>query len=294
MASADEPKSDVPGQHHIFAFPAWTRLASMLLRLLALTNVLYVAAHIVLDMMTGSRSAPPLAVGLGLALFSGLPILFASLLGRHYRGVASIAPPSLVLKLPGDQFEVPLESIKEIRPFRLPLASPGFSLVLASRRTFERTLTLPDPRVLLAALSAHVEAAQIALDHPSIRFAQEKHALGRRGKLYRVVKFGVVPLVFAVILFRLHQYIVYGGPFGQYHMYGLRPYLIAFFIRWAGVAGALVVVAVLVRVLVEPLTLMSTYLASRYARMFRQTAEIVADVVYFVLIPLYVISALLA
>ena len=67
----------------------------------------------------------------------------------------------------------------------------------------------------------------------------------------------VVPLVFAVILFRLHQYIVFGGAFGQYHLQGLRVYLTAFLIRWAGVAGALVVVAVLSRIFCDRQLLIS-------------------------------------
>ena len=107
------------------------------------------------------------------------------------------------------------------------------------------------------------------------------------------MKYGVVPLVFAVILFRLHQYIMYGGAFGQYHLSGLGPYLRAFFMRWTGVAGGLVVFAGLVRCVVEVLSFGGTYLFAAHARGIRRAAEIVADVAYFVLIPAYVLAMLL-
>ena len=198
-----------------------------------------------------------------------------------------------MLTLRRERFEVPLASIQAVRPLRLPLPGPGIRLVLASNRSFERLLVLPDPAALLSALEGALPSAQDALAHPAIRFATARRTHGRRRWPYFVVKYGLVPLVFAIVLFRLHQYIMYGGAFGQYHLSGLGPYLRAFLLRWLGVAGGLVVYAGLVRFGVEVLSLGGTYLFATHARGIRRAAEIVVDIAYFFVIPAYVLAMLL-
>ena len=292
--STTESNSRGRGEFAIHAFGPAARTLAVGLRLAALLNVLYVAAHIVSDIVTGSKTAPPLAVAFGIAVFSGGPLLLALLLGKTHRGKAEVGPTRLALTLRRERFEIPFDSIQDVRPLRLPLPGPGFRLVLGSNRSFQRRLVLRDPAGLLAALGEKLPAALPALEHPAIRFAEARRTRGRRRWPYFVVKYGIVPLTLAIILFRLHQYIVYGGAFGQYHLFGLGPYVSAFLLRWVGVLGALVVYAGLVRLLLEVLTLGVTYLLPRRAAGLRRAAEILADVAYFVLIPGYVLSHLLA
>jgi hypothetical protein len=285
-----------PPGHDGFLVHAYSPVArgiAVVLRLAALLNVLYIAVFIVRDIVTGSRGAPPIAVAMGLAVFSGGPFLVALLLGGAVKGRIAIAPDTLVLTLRRERFEIPLASIRAIRPLWLPLPGPGLRLVLASNRSFARRLVLPDPAALLVALDGALPAAQSALAHPAIRFATARRTHGRRRWPYFAVKYGLMPLVFAIILFRLHQYIVYGGAFGQYHLSGLGPYLHAFFLRWMGVAGGLVVYAGLVRFAVELLALGATYLFAARAQGIRRAAEILADLAYFVVIPAYVLALLL-
>ncbi|MRG91419.1 hypothetical protein [Polyangium spumosum] len=278
----------------VHAYGPAARTLAVALRLAALLNVLYVAAHIVGDMVTGSKTAPPLAVASGIALFSGGPLLVAFLLGRAHRGKAQIGPERLAIDLRRERFEIPMASIEGVRPWRLPLPGPGIRLVLGSNRSFQRRLALRDPAGLLKALGEVLPAARLALDHPAIRFAEARRAHGRRRWPYFVAKYGVLPLALAIVLFRLHQYIVFGGPFGQYHLMGLGPYVSAFLLRWVGVLGALVVYAGLVRIVVEVLSLGLSYLLPGRAKGVRRAAEILADVAYFMLVPGYVLSHLLA
>ncbi|MDI1449320.1 hypothetical protein [Polyangium sp. 6x1] len=297
MADAPESPAEAsppgPAEFTVHAYGPATRVLSVALRLAALLNVLYVAAHIATDIVTGSRTAPPLAVALGIAFFSGGPLVLALLLNRNHRGKAEIGPERLTLTLRRERFEIPNDSMKAIRPWRVPLPGPGLRLVLGSNRSFQRRLVPEDAAALLSALGEKLPAARSALDHPAIRFAEARRALGRRWP-YFVVKYGLIPLGLAIVLFRLHQYIMYGGPFGQYHLFGLGPYLGAFFLRWLGVLGALVVYAGLVRIVAEVLALGATYLIPRRAKGLRRIAEIVLDIAYFVLVPAYVLAHLLA
>jgi hypothetical protein len=294
-ATGPTAETSSPGQEEftVQACGPITRGVAVVLRLVALLNVLYIAAFIVRDLVTGSRSAPPLAVAMGLAVFSGAPFLLALLLGHAVKGRIAIEPGKLVLTLRSERFEIPLASILAIRPLRLPLPGPGLRLVLASNRSFERRLVLPDPAALLTALGEALLSARSALAHPAVRFATARLTHGRRRWPYLVVKYGVIPLVLAILVFRLHQYIMYGGPFGQYHLLGLASYLRAFLVRWMGVLGGLVVYAGLVRFAVEALSFGGTYLVANHARGIRRAAEIVADIAYFVLIPAYVLALLL-
>jgi apolipoprotein N-acyltransferase len=295
-ATGSTAKTSPPGQDDftVHAYGPAARGVAVALRLVALLNVLYIAAFIVRDIVTGSRGAPPLAVAMGLASFSGVPFLLALLIGNAGKGRISIEPDKLVLTLRRERFEVPTASILAIRPLRLPLPGPGIRLVLTSNRSFERRLVLPDPAALLSAFDEALPSSRSALDHPAIRFATARRTHGRRRWPYFAVKYGLIPLVFAIVLFRLHQYIMYGGPFGQYHILGLGSYLRAFLMRWTGVAGGLIVYAGLVRFAVEVLSLGGTYLFAAHARGIRRAAEVVADIAYFVLIPAYVLALVLS
>ena len=290
-ATGSPVEKSPPGQADltVHAYSPIARGASVALRLVAVLNVLYLAAFIVRDIVTGSRGAPPLQIVMGLALFSGGPLLLALLVGMASKGTIAIEAEKLVLTLRRERFEIPMASIAAVRPFLLPLPGPGIRLVLASNRSFERRLVLPDPAALLVALPS----AESALSHPTVLFATARRTHGRRRWLYFVVKYGVVPLAFTIILFRLHQYIMYGGAFGQYHLYGLGPYLRAFLLRWAGVGGGLVVYAGLVRFALEVVALGATYLFRAHARGIRRAAEVLADIAYFFVIPAYVLAMLL-
>ena len=76
---------------------------------------------------------------------------------------------------------------------------------------------------------------------------------GRPGALDRrpFLKFGVVALVPTLPLFRLHQWIAYGGTFGEYYTYGLQAYVLGFAVFWATFVVDLVLYAAILRAAAE-------------------------------------------
>jgi apolipoprotein N-acyltransferase len=97
----------------------------------------------------------------------------------------------------------------------------------------------------------------------------------------------VFALVPALPVFRLHQWIAYGGTFGEYYAYGLRPYAIAFAIYWGTAVIYLVLWAALLRVLLEPLVVAAAWLAPARALGVRRAVETVDRVLYYGGVPLF-------
>jgi hypothetical protein len=287
------PAGHLPSRLEVHAYTAPARLVAAALQALAALNILYIAANIVHDIVEGEQTAPPLIIALGLALFSGVPAITVALLRRLFTATVELQPPLLMLALRRAQFEIPLSSIKAIRPLKLPLPYPGIALEMTSGRRFRYRLQLADPSALLAAIGEELPSAQAALRHPSIVHASARYLLARRGWVYRVIKFVLFPLVLTVILFRLDQYIVYGGLFGQYYLFGLAAYLKSFGSFWAGTTGGLVVYAGTFRLAAEALALPLTWAAPSRARLVRRAVEIFCLLAYFGAVPAYVLARLL-
>jgi len=120
-------------------------------------------------------------------------------------------------------------------------------------------------------------------------------ALGGRSFLDNaILKFAVYSLVPTLPVFRLHQYITYGGTFGEYYTYGLKAYLVAFGIWWASFAIYLVMFAALFRAVVEVLAMIAAVLAPARALTARRFLERAQRVVYYVGIPSWIALRLLA
>ncbi|MCU0684253.1 MAG: hypothetical protein MUF34_18765 [Polyangiaceae bacterium] len=270
------------------AYPAALRALAVFLQVLAALNVAYIGENVILDLLEGTRRAPALLVAQALAAFSGGPWALTALLRRLRRAKVELGATHLTLTLRGTQVEIPLASIKALRPFALPLPGAGLALELASGRRFRQRLLLDAPGALLAALAERLPAARGALGRPPVAFADAQHERSRQPWYFWALKWGVYPLVLTVIVFRLNQFIMYGGPLGQYQMYGLGPYLKSFLNYWASTAGGLALYAAIVRALAEPLAFALTWLLPARARLFRGGAEIVCQGAYFVLVPAFV------
>jgi apolipoprotein N-acyltransferase len=90
--------------------------------------------------------------------------------------------------------------------------------------------------------------------------------------------FALVP---TLPLFRLHQWIAYGGTFGEYYTYGLEAYLLGFAIYWATLTIDLVLYAAALRVVAEAVALPATYLAPARAERVRRVVEVANRVFYY-------------
>ncbi|WP_395847376.1 hypothetical protein [Cystobacter fuscus] len=276
-----------PRQATLPGFPvrAWTapqRLADAVLQALLVAAVLAAAVLVLVFTFTGDANPmPPPWAGVLALLALGL---YGLLRLSRWRSAATlqVEPERLVLERRGDRFEIPVSSVESVRGWRLPLPGVGLVLRMRSGRNFQYGVQVEDPLPVLEALGQEQAQAREEARHPLTAFAHARATVLRPGALLLAFKFLLFPLIPGGIMFRANQYITYGGPFAQYRMYGLAPYLQSFFTYWVYFAAALVVYAAILRVPTEALALGGTWLSPRHARGIRRFVEITCALLYFV------------
>ena len=277
----------------ISAVPRAVRVALIALQALAVANVLYLVEHIVGDAIEGTRTAPPRAVAMGLVFVSGVPWAIASWVRRTCTGTFASNATHIILSLRRSHLEIPIAALNAIRPLVIPLPWPGFGFDMQSGHLFRYQVLANEPGRVLSALAQHAEIAHAALKSPAVAYADAKWKYTWRHRLLALVKWGLFPLVLAGLLFRLDQYIMFGGAFGQYHLQGLGPYVDSFVTYAAGAASYLVLYASVVRLAVEPLVFALTWLFTAHAGPLRKVGEGICLFAYFVLLPALVAYRLL-
>lgn len=282
----------VPSRFTLHAHPVPLRLLGALAKALAGANLLLAAALLLLGGLSGAQPPGPFAVARELALFSLLPLAILFVVQRIGAATVDVEASRLVITRREARFEVPLESVAAARPWRLPLPGPGLSLRMKSGRRFTYGLETAELSSLLAALrSAGVAGA--APEHPMAAWAQARLAAAH-GRRFYALKYGLFPLAPAALLFRLHQYIEYGGWLGQYYSLGLKAYLGTLAHDWLDVELQLVLYASVWRALIEAVAISAAWLAPARARTMRRSAEIACHIVYYVGIPALLAFLLLA
>jgi hypothetical protein len=219
-----------------------------------------------------------------LVYFCFLPYTLTRMLRQTAAATLRVEPARLVLTTRTTRFEIPMEAVKEVRLWRLPLPGPGLTLWLKSGRVFGHGLEREDVAPVLEALGRVSALGAAERAHPLVGFAQARAAY-RPGRWALGLKFGLAPLVVAVIFFRAHQYIAYGGPFAEYHMYGLAAYLRTFLLYWVGAASMLLLYSTAWRIVVEAVSGAAAWFAPRWARGVRRFAEIACVLLYYVGVP---------
>jgi hypothetical protein len=282
-----------PSRLPVHACTAPVRFVTAALRVLAALNVVYIAAVFVHAMLVGEPPASALLVAQGLVLFSGVPWALAALLDRFCAATLEIEPARLLLTVRGARFEIPLASVAGLRPFWLPLPGAGLFLVMTSERRFRYRLLPDPPGPVLAALSSVLPAARGLEEHPTMAYAGARYEIARRRWYFWLGKFGLLPLCIAAVIFRLNQYILYGGAFGEYHLYGLARYLRSFAFSWIEVLSGLVVYAGTLRVVAEIFLWLSAFALPRRARTVRRIIEALCQLAYFGLVPALLLWRLL-
>ncbi|MDC0707733.1 hypothetical protein POL68_04560 [Stigmatella sp. ncwal1] len=271
-----------------FPVHAWKpaiRLLAAGAQVMSTANLLFFMYIFALDTVTGEGLVTPQRAAIQLVGFSLLPTFLTWLLRRSSKATLEVGPEFLVLTLREERFEVPRESIASVHPWRLPLPGAGVVLRMKSGRLFTHHLEVPSPLPLLAALGEVPPTVASAAQHPHSLFGQARYE-GRRKYWDSVaLKFGLFPLIPTGIMFRAHQYITFGGPFGQYRMFGLTSYLKTFAGYWILFTTSLVLYACFWRILSEALAFALTWLMPSRARGVRQSVEWLCRLVYYVGIP---------
>jgi len=270
----------------VIAYPLPWRIAAA-----ALTSIsrgsLPVLAVLVLWLGAELRLDNPLRL---LRVFSGLvvvPAVLGWLLARAFEGRVTVADGLLVLERQTQRIEIPCASIGRIVPWSIPLPAGGLWLMLRSGRRFPLALQLADPVALVEALVAAGAPAQLAeaAREPAAVYARSLPAPPSwYGALLRYALFALVP---TLPLFRLHQWIAYGGTFGEYYMYGLPAYALGFLLFWSTSAISLVLWRAVLRTLAEPLVLACAHLAPQRTPRVRGLVERLVTVLYYAAVPAY-------
>lgn len=294
-ASDGDAGTAAPSRVSVHAYSAVLRGVTIALSVVAALNVANLAAHVAADVFMGTRSAPPFALAMTLAVFSGAPLLAVAALHRFVAATVDVQAGVVVVTTRRARIEIPAASIDAVRPLRLPVPGPGVAFAMTSGRRFRYRLVVADPEVLVDALArASIAGAAVAHRHATILYASAKRSIGPRRWGWAALKLVVLPLALTIILFRLHQVIGYGGALGQYYLLGLKSYVIAFALAGAGTIGGLWVYAAICRLLGEGFALLATWIAPSGARAIRVVVEGMCLVAYYGLVPAYVAAALLA
>lgn len=264
----------VTPRFQVHAYPLALRVISSLLQVLITADLLCASALVVTGTFTGAMNPKPPALAGWLALLALVLFGLTRLIRWLTAATFSVEPSQFVLQRRGDRFEIPATSVESARVWRLPMPGAGLSLRMKSGRGFQYALQVADPLPVLEAMGKEA-------GHPLTAFAHARATVIRRRWYHLALKFVLFPLVPTVIMFQLNQRITYGGPFAQYHMYGLRPYLLSFFTYWTYFTALLVLFASLWRVLSELVAFAAAWISPRRARGVRRFVEVASAVLYY-------------
>jgi apolipoprotein N-acyltransferase len=204
------------------------------------------------------------------------PALAALLIRRLFEARLEIAGGMLILETSGRRVELPLASVARAEPWRLPLPGPGVRLRLRSGADFPYAIEVTRPAPLVEAIATG-DARTSALPADS----SEEPGSRRHAFLRPLLDYVVLALVPAVPLFRLHQWITYGGTFGEYYIYGLEAYVLAFLVYWANASIWLVLYDAVLRAVVVMLATTVAILSPSHPARLRVALETIRGLFFY-------------
>ncbi len=271
--------NSIPAQSgiEVAAYPlAWRFVAAALIAISRTSLPI-----ILILVVSGADISPPLLVRLVLA-FALLPGVAAVLVRRAFAAVVAVQDGALVIHRRGQRIALPSVEVERAVPWRVPLPGPGVSLRTASGPRTRYELQTAVPVALLAVLGGTGATAT----HPTLSYAQAMYAIAPTRWYHVAWKYGLFGLLPTLVIFRLQQYIMYGGPFAQYYLYGLRAYLSTFAFYWIMVVLHLLLFASLWRLLAEAISWLAAWIAPAAAAPTRRWAERAAQILYYGGVPL--------
>ncbi|WP_290891297.1 hypothetical protein, partial [Arenimonas sp.] len=125
------------------------------------------------------------------------------------------------------------------------------------------------------------------------RLATVRAATGGGWLDHAVVKFVAFPLLPALVAFRLHQVITFGGFFGEAYTYGLGAWLLGLLVWWASWALGLMLFGAMLRIGIEIGTVIGLAAGTPRAAAIRRVLSWAAKLIYFVGVPAWLVMRLL-
>jgi apolipoprotein N-acyltransferase len=102
---------------------------------------------------------------------------------------------------------------------------------------------------------------------------------------HALLKFALYPLVPALPAFRLHQYIAFGGTFGEWQTFGFGAWASALGVWWVAWAIGLMLYAAVLRGLLEATTLIAFAHAPDRAESLRRVLAQLLRIAYYIAPP---------
>ncbi|WP_156962852.1 apolipoprotein N-acyltransferase [Aerolutibacter daejeonensis] len=216
-----------------------------------------------------------------------LPAMASWMILQAFKAQVRIDGEVLVLDQRHSRIEIPLASIASLRLWRMPFPGSGVDVRLASGRRLEKGLLLARPRHLRDALSA--AGQQVSFEgHVGAAIAGfvEARGLASRPRMDSLLlKFLVFPLLPALVAFRLHQVIAFGGAFGEYYTYGATAWLTGLLIWWASWSIGLMLFASVLRVLIEGACMVAYLVRPGWVPATRDALEWAGRAAFYVGVP---------
>lgn len=270
---------------HVRVWPRSWRVVAALLRLTAVGGLL----ALLLPMWRDGFQVNSLHQLQTYAWLVLLPLGAAWVIGWLHAARARVDGAWLILDMRTQRIEIPLADIRKLQLWLLPLPGYGLQIEFVSGRRWPSGIQLADPHALLQMLTVAGAPAQFADAH-SVRIAD--YARWRAAAIWRwldhpVVKFGCFPLVAALPAFRLHQYIAFGGTFGEWYTFGAQAWLLGLAIWWAAWSIGLMLYAAALRVSAELLCLVIQRLQPQRLAPARHMTEIAIRALYYLGVPVW-------
>lgn len=284
MAGAGGSQEHGAAGAEVVAYPPAWRAGAAVLKVVARGSLLVTAGYFLWS------DNPPTNPLRQMRLFGGLfvaPELAAWCIARAFAAKVRVADGALVLEQRERRTEIPVGAITAVDPWLVPLPRGGLRLRLKSGRHFTQGLAVTDPVALVDALVAEGASPDLraGLDRRIVDYARARLTCPAGWLENPVLKFVVYSLVPTLPAFRLHQFITYGGTFGEYYTFGLEAYLLGLGLWWASWSLGLVILAAVVRAVVEVVALAAAFAIPSYAVGVRRGLEIAQRVFYYVGIP---------
>jgi hypothetical protein len=275
---------DVPEKLTVTCYRHAWRIVTALLVGASRTGVVLVLARIALV------QDPPLTLTLLLALVGTLivgPAALASVIARASVAELTVERDALVIARRDLRIEIPMHAIVGITPWKVPLPTAGASLRLRSGTRFAYDLGLAVPSRLVEFLGARL--AVPTDDDGALRHADVSHGAGTPRWWQWIVKFPLLALLPTAVLFRAHQWIAYGGTFGEYYTYGATAYALTFLAYWTTVTVYLALWAGVWRVLAELIVWGTSRVAPGALGAVRRIVEVGCRLLYYGGVPVMLI-----
>lgn len=271
--------------------PLWRTLAAAL-RLCAGVGLLWLAYDMIARIGLQIQSLAQLRLFAAMVV---APALVAWAIERAFAAQVRVEGATWVLEQRRQRIELPLASLAALRPWRIALPRSGVDLRLAAGPLWTRSIAVAGPRALQRLLAA--SGAPIGWEG---RFAAawadfvQARADARRPRLdHGLTKFALFPLLLALVAFRLHQVIAFGGTFGEYYSYGLGAYLSGLLIWWASWSIGLMLFAGVLRIVIETVAALGFALRRTEAAALRDALEWLGRVAFYLGVPVWLAWRLL-